>query len=67
VYRAEALLDSPPEQGAQVAGGGSAVEKVRTVLVDRDNALCRARENLENVRTLASTWEAKVATARVQL
>jgi chromosome segregation ATPase len=66
-YRAEALLDSPPKQGAQVAGGGSAVEKVRTVLVDRDDALRRAREDLENVRTLASTWEADVATARVQL
>jgi hypothetical protein len=60
VYRAEALLDSPPEQGAQVAGGSSAVEKVRTVLVDRDDAPRRAREDLENVRTLASTWEADV-------
>jgi hypothetical protein len=67
VYRAEALLDSPPEQGAQVAGGGSAVERVRTVLVDRDDALRRAREDLENVRTLATTWDAEVATARVQL
>jgi chromosome segregation ATPase len=67
VYRAEALLDSPLEQGAQVAGGGSAVEEVRTVLVDRDDALRQAREDLENVRTLASTWEAEVATARVQL
>jgi hypothetical protein len=67
VYRAEALLDSPPEQGAQVAGGGYAVEKVRTVLVDRDDALRRAREDLENMRTLASTWEVEVATARVQL
>jgi chromosome segregation ATPase len=67
VHRAEALLDSPPEQGAQVAGGGSTVEKVRTVLVDRDDALRRAREDLANMRTLASTWEAEVATARVQL
>jgi chromosome segregation ATPase len=66
-YRAEALLDSPPEQGAQVAEGGSAVEKVRMVLVDRDDALRRAREDLENVCTLATTWEAEVATARVQL
>jgi hypothetical protein len=67
VYRAEALLDSPLEQGAQVARGGSAVEKVRTVLVDRDDALRRAREDLENVWTLALTWEAEVATACVQL
>jgi multidrug resistance efflux pump len=67
VYMAEALLDSPLEQGAQVAGGGSTVEVVRMVLVDRDDALRQAREDLENVRTLASTWEAEVATARVQL
>jgi chromosome segregation ATPase len=40
---------------------------VRTVLVDRDDALRRAREDLENVCTLATTWEAEVATARVQL
>jgi hypothetical protein len=45
--------------------GGFAVKKVRTVLVDRDDALCRAHEDLENVRTLATTWEAEVATARV--
>jgi hypothetical protein len=43
------------------------VEKVRTVLVDQDDALRRACEDLENVRTLASTWEAEVATASVQL
>jgi chromosome segregation ATPase len=66
-YRAEALLDSPLEQSAQVAEGASAVEKVRTVLVDRDDALCLAREDLENVRSLASTWEAEIATAHVQL
>jgi hypothetical protein len=66
-YRAEALLDSPPEQGAQAAEGASAVVWVRTVLVERDDALRRAREDLEGVRSLASTWEAEVATARVQV
>jgi hypothetical protein len=38
-YRAEALPDSPPEQGAQAAEGASAVVWVRTLLVERDNAL----------------------------
>jgi hypothetical protein len=33
VYRVEALLDSPSEQGAQAAEGASAVVRVRTVLV----------------------------------
>jgi hypothetical protein len=37
------------------------------VLVERDDALRRAREDLENVRSLASTWEAEVATAYAQL
>jgi hypothetical protein len=47
VYTAEALLDSPPEQGAQAAEGVSAVMQVRTVLMERDDALRRAREDLE--------------------
>jgi hypothetical protein len=63
-YRAEAVLDSPPEQGTQATEGAFAVVRVRTVLVERDDALRRAREDLENVRSLASTWEVEVATAR---
>jgi hypothetical protein len=38
-YRAEALLDSPSEQGTQAAEGASAVVRVRTVLVERDDTL----------------------------
>jgi predicted nucleic acid-binding Zn-ribbon protein len=66
-YRAEALLDSPPEQGAQAAEGASAVVRVRMVLVERDDSLRRAREDLEGVRSLASTWEAEFVTACAQL
>jgi DNA repair exonuclease SbcCD ATPase subunit len=66
-YRAKALLDSPPEQGAQAAEGASAVVRVRTVLVERDDALRRAREDLEGARSLTSTWEAEVVTTRAQL
>jgi hypothetical protein len=33
-YRAEALLDLPPKLDAQAAGGASAVEMVRTALVE---------------------------------
>jgi hypothetical protein len=40
---------------------------VRTVLVERDDALCRAREDVEGARSLTSTWEAEVVTARAQL
>jgi chromosome segregation ATPase len=35
--------------------------------VERDDALRRAREDLEGARSLASSWEAEVATARTQL
>jgi hypothetical protein len=55
------------EQGAQAAEGGSAAVRVRTALLERDVALRRAREDLEGARSLASMWEAEVATVRVQL
>jgi hypothetical protein len=41
--------------------------RVQTVLVERDDALRRAREDLEGALSLTSTWEAEVAVARVQL
>jgi hypothetical protein len=66
-YRAEALLDLPPEQGAQAAEGASAVVRVRTVLLERDDALRRAHEDLEGARSLASTWETEVTTVHAQL
>jgi hypothetical protein len=66
-YRAEALLDLPPEQDAQAAGGASAVEMVRTALVERDDALRRACEDLAGARSVATAWEAEVVTARAQL
>jgi hypothetical protein len=67
VYQAEALLDHPPGQDTQGAGDVSAVEKVMTVLVERDDALCRAHEDLAGVRFVAASWEAEVASARAQL
>jgi hypothetical protein len=67
VYRAEALLDQPPEQDAQVAEDVSAVERVKTALVDRDEALHKAQEDLVGARTIAAAWEAEVASARAQL
>jgi chromosome segregation ATPase len=66
-YRAEALLDLPPEQGTQAAGGASAVERVRTALVERDDALRRAREDLEGACSVTAAWEAEVVTALAQL
>jgi hypothetical protein len=37
------------------------------MLVERDDALRRAREDLEGTHSVASTWEAEVVTARAQL
>jgi DNA repair exonuclease SbcCD ATPase subunit len=67
VYRAEALLDQPPEQNAQAAGDASAVERVRTALVERDDAMRRAREDPTGACSVAAAWEAEVASARAQL
>jgi chromosome segregation ATPase len=66
-YRAEALRDQLLELEAQTAEGASAVEKVRIALVDRDEALQRAREDLAKARILASKWETEVASIRAQL
>jgi hypothetical protein len=64
VYRAEALLDQPPEWDAQASGVAFAVERVRTTLVEWDDALRRAHEDLAGARSVAAAWEAEVASAR---
>jgi hypothetical protein len=66
VYQAEDLLDQPLEQDAQAAGDASAVEKVGTALVERDDALRRAREDLAGARSVVAAWEAEVASACAQ-
>jgi hypothetical protein len=67
VYRAEALLDLPPEQDDQAAEDASAVERVRAALVERDDALRRAHEDLAGARSVTTAWEAEVASTRAQL
>jgi cellobiose-specific phosphotransferase system component IIA len=52
---------------AQTTEGTSAVEKVRTALVDQDEALQRAREDLAKAHTLEAEWETEVASVRAQL
>jgi chromosome segregation ATPase len=56
VYRAEALRDQLLELEAQTAEGASAVEKVRTALVDRDEALQRVREDLARARVMPQVF-----------
>jgi hypothetical protein len=67
VYQVEALRDQPPELDAPAAEDISAVERVKIVLVDRDEALYKAREDLAGARTVAAEWEAEVASVRAQL
>jgi hypothetical protein len=67
VYRAKALRDQPPELEAQVVEDVPAVERVKTALVDWDEALHKTREDLAGACTVAAEWEAEVASARAQL
>jgi hypothetical protein len=66
-YRAEVPRDQLPEMDAQAAKDISAVERVKTALVDRDEVLHKARGDLVGARTLAAEWEAEVASVRAQL
>jgi hypothetical protein len=53
-YRAEALRDQLQECERQDAARPSTLERVCTALIDLDEALQQAREDLERMRTLAS-------------
>jgi predicted nucleic acid-binding Zn-ribbon protein len=59
-YRAEALRDQLQESEGQAAARPSTLKRVRTALIDRDEALRQARADLERMRTLAANWEAEV-------
>jgi DNA repair exonuclease SbcCD ATPase subunit len=67
VYRAEALLDQPPEQDTQATEDVSAVERVKTALVEREEVLHKVREDLAGARTIAAASEAEVASVCAQL
>jgi hypothetical protein len=60
VYRAEALRDQPLELVAQAAEDVPAVERLKTTLLDWDEALQKACEDLAGARTVAVEWEAEV-------
>jgi predicted nucleic acid-binding Zn-ribbon protein len=65
-YRAEALRDQLLELEGQSAARPSAIEWVRTALIDRDETLQQARGDLERARTVAADWEAEVVSVRAQ-
>jgi hypothetical protein len=55
------------DQGAQAAEDSSAVEKVTSALLERDEALRKAHEDLAVVRAVAADFETELASARAQL
>jgi regulator of replication initiation timing len=61
-YRAEALRHQLLEHEGQAAARPPALERIRTALIDRDEALQQVRGDLEKVRTVASNCEAEVGT-----
>jgi chromosome segregation ATPase len=65
-YRAEALHDQLLELEGQSMARPSAIERIRTALIDRDEALQQARGDLERARTVATEWEAEVVSVRTQ-
>jgi chromosome segregation ATPase len=54
------------EQEGQATAHLSTIERIRTALIDRDEALQQARGYLEKVRTVATDWEAEVSSVRSQ-
>jgi myosin heavy subunit len=65
-YRAVALRDELPESTRQDPARRSSLEWVCTALIGRDEALWQARSDLEKMRTLATNWEAEVASVRTE-
>jgi chromosome segregation ATPase len=57
-YRAEVMRGQLLELDAQAAEDASAVEKVRTALLERDEAPRKAHEDLDGMRTMTAEWEA---------
>jgi hypothetical protein len=54
-------------QNAQAAEDVSAVAKVRTALLERDEALQKTHEDAIATRTVVAEWETEVASLRAQL
>jgi chromosome segregation ATPase len=65
-YRAEALCDQLLELEGQSMACASAIELVRTTLIDRDEALQQAREDLERARSVAADWDKEVVSVRAE-
>jgi hypothetical protein len=65
-YQAVALRDQLQECERKAPERPSTLERICTALIDRDEALQQARGEAERMRTLATNWEAEVATVRAE-
>jgi hypothetical protein len=61
------VWDELLEQDAQTAEDVSTITKVRIALLERDEALQKARADAVAMRTVAVEWEREVASIRAQL
>jgi hypothetical protein len=66
-YRLQIVRDELLNQGTQATSDASAVERMTSALLERDEALRKAREDLAAMRTVAAEWETEVASTRAQL
>jgi hypothetical protein len=61
------VRDELLEQDTQAAEDASAITKVRTVLMERDEVLRKAREDMVAVGVAAAEFESELASARAQI
>jgi hypothetical protein len=66
-YRLQIVRDELLDKGTQAAEDASTIEKVRSALLERDESLWKAREDLAAVRVAAAEFETELASARAQL
>jgi chromosome segregation ATPase len=66
-YRLQIVRNAFLDQGAQATEDASVVKRVTTALLERDEALWKAREDLAAMRTVVAEWETEVASTRAQL
>jgi chromosome segregation ATPase len=66
-YRLQVVRDELLERGVWTVEGGSAVDQVRVALLEREEALLKAREDLAAMRTVAAEWETEVASTHAHL
>jgi hypothetical protein len=65
-YRLQIVRDELLNQGAQAATDASAVDKVTSALLERDEALQKVLEDLAAMQAVAAESETGLATARAQ-